>query len=347
MVISSEIEETLPESIDKFYFSFDFFSPDKNKTIVNVYAIPSALCDFWSNLAKKYRAKLFFFADAPLFYQFLAQSIDEKNYIAIYTEGEYLLLNVIENGILTGSYSCELTQSTEAENIALIKEILEKKKFPVFICASQEIRIKIGIREENVRYISLPAGMKKKYLFHHLSSLRTFKRIFLPLKLSGGKKIPVSSIVSLFIFIIISFLLFSPYFKVIEKQKELNRIDEEMKQIFVSTFPDVQNIVNPLIQAREKFMKAGDLDIKIGVPSVLKIMAEITLLFPENIDAKIDLLRIAGDTLILSGTTDSLKTLERIKSGIEKSERFTIIDIGTISFDAKNRANFSITLKVN
>ena len=347
MVISSEIEETLPESIDKFYFSFDFFSPDKNKTIVNVYAIPSALYNLWSNLAKKYRAKLYFFADTLLFYRFLSQSIDEKDYIAIYTEGEYLLLNIIENGIITGSYSYELTQSAEAENIALIKEILEKKKFPVFICASQEIGPKLGVSEEKVRYISLPAGMEKKYLFHHLSSLRTFRKLFLPLKLSGGKKIPVSSIVSLFIFLIMSFLLFSPYFKVIEKQKELTRIDEEMKKIFASTFPDVQNIVNPLIQAREKIMKAANTDIKTGVSSVLKVMAEITLLFPENIDAKIDLLRITGDTITLSGTTDSLKTLERIKSGIEKSERFTITDIGTISFDAKNRANFSITLKIN
>ncbi|MCM8761753.1 MAG: hypothetical protein NC905_03395 [Candidatus Omnitrophica bacterium] len=347
MIIPSELEETLPESIDKLDFSFDFFSLYRNKTIVNVYAIPSELCNFWSSQAKKYRAKLYFFADTLLFYQFLTQSIDKENYIAIYREGEYLLLNIIENKTLTGSYSWELTQSTEAENIALIKEILEKKNFPLFICASQEIGRELGISGEKVQYISLPTGMEKRYLFHHLSSLRVFRRPFLPLKLSSSKKISVFGIALLFGFLIISFLLFSPYLKVIDKQKKLTRIEEDMRQIFASAFPDVKNIVNPLIQAREKITKIENTDIKTGVSSVLEIMAEITLLFPENIDVKVDLLRIAGDTLTLSGTTDSLKTLEKIKSGIEKSDRFTIIDIGTISFDSKNRANFSITLKVN
>jgi len=76
-------------------------------------------------------------------------------------------------------------------------------------------------------------------------------------------------------------------------------------------------------------------------------MADITLLFPENMDAKVDILRIADNTITLSGTADSLKTLEKIKDRIERSDRFTIIDIGAISFDARNRANFNITLKVN
>ncbi|MCM8760211.1 MAG: hypothetical protein NC832_00605 [Candidatus Omnitrophica bacterium] len=346
MVLPSELEETLPEGLDRLYFSFDFYSPNKNKAIVNVYGIPSVVCDFWNNLAKKYKAKLYFFVDTLLFHQFLAQSVDKKNYIAIYREGEYLLLNIIENKILTGSYSWELTPSTEAEDLPLIKGIFKKKGLPVFICSSQQTDRELGISGDKVQYISLPAGIEKRYLFHHLSSLRVFKRPFLPLKLSSSKKIPVSGLALLFVFLMISFLLSFPYLKVIEKQKELTRIEEDMKQVFTSAFPDVGNIVNPLIQAREKIAKAGNKDIKTGVASVLKVMADITTLFPENIDAKIDLFRIAGDTITLSGTTNSLKTLENIKSRIEKSGRFTIIDIGTISFDSKNRANFSITLQV-
>ncbi|MCM8830121.1 MAG: hypothetical protein NC824_03895, partial [Candidatus Omnitrophica bacterium] len=345
MVIPSELEETLPESIDNFFFSFDMFPSGKNKTVVNVYAIHSELVNYWNNIAKKYKAKLYFLADTLLFYKFLKQSIDEKDYIAIYVEDEYLLLNIIENGILTGSYSYELTQSAKAESITLIEDILKKKKYPLFICGAQEIDREFGIVEGKVQYISLPAGTKKKYLFHHLSSLSGFKRIFLPLKLFSGRKFSVSSSVLLFVFFIISFLLCVPYFKVVEKQKELIRIEEDMRQIFISTFPDVQVIVNPLIQAREKIIKTGDL--REGIPSVLEVMVEITVAFPENIDAKIDLFRVMNDTITLSGNASSLKTLEKIKDRIEKSERFTIIDVGKISFDVNNRANFTITLKVN
>jgi len=347
LVIPSEIEDTLPEGSDNFLFSFALFPSERNRTMVNVYAIPSALFSHWNNLARKYRAHLYLFSDALLFYHFLKQSTDEKNYISIYVEDNYLLLNIIEEGILAGSYSFELTPSVRSESITLIKGILGKKDFPVFICAAPEIKEELAIGEEKVRYVHLPAGMEKRYLFHHLSSVRAFRSVFRPLKLSGGRKLPVSSIVLLLVFLIFSFLSFSPYFRVVEKQKELRHIEEEMKQIFTSTFPDVQNIVNPLIQAREKMLKTGDMDIKTGVPSVLKIMADITLLFPENMDAKVDILRIADNTITLSGTADSLKTLEKIKDRIERSDRFTIIDIGTISFDARNRANFNITLKVN
>ncbi|NLG11636.1 MAG: hypothetical protein GX554_01170, partial [Elusimicrobia bacterium] len=45
MVMPSEMEDTFPESIDRFFFSFDFAQPEKNRTIVNVYAIPFTLLD--------------------------------------------------------------------------------------------------------------------------------------------------------------------------------------------------------------------------------------------------------------------------------------------------------------
>lgn len=346
MVIPSEIEDTLPESIDNFYFSFDIFPLERNRTVVNVYAVPSTVVSFWNNLAKKYRVKMYFFSDTLLFYHFLKQSTDEKNYIAIYTDQEYLLLNIIEEGILTGVYSYQLIEQTRGESIALIKGILEKKDFPLFICGPQGAREELAVEEAKVHHINLPADIDIGYLFHHLAYPRRYRRIFLPLKYSVRKRIPASDIGLFVSFLIISFFFVSPYFKIAEKQKEMNKIEQEMRRIFSSTFPDVHNIVNPLVQAREKILQGGDIEVK-GISSVLKIMAEITLLFPENTDAGIDIFRVAGDTITLSGNANSLKTLERIKGRIENSEKFTIIDIGTISFDEKNRVSFTMTLKVN
>ncbi|MCX8082811.1 MAG: hypothetical protein N3D17_05395 [bacterium] len=347
MVIPSEIEETLPDNIDNFLFSLDFFPLNKNGMVVNIYGVPSVLIDFWRNIANKHRTKLYFFLDTLLLLQFLKQSTDEKNHISIYEEEEYILLNIVENGILTGSYSYHLTGAENLENTELIKEIINKKGLPLFICGPGVKTKELAISEKNIRYLDLPRDISKKYLFHYLASIKAFKRDFLSLKHSIGIKIPVSDVAIFVVFLFISFFSFSPYFKVVEKQKEIRGIEEEMKQIFVSTFPDIQNVVNPLIQAREKIMKTDITDVKKGVPSVLKVMADITTLFPDNMDAKIDIFRIAGDTITLSGTADSLKTLEKIKERIDKSEKFSVTDIGTISFDTKNRANFSITLKVH
>lgn len=347
MVMPSEMEDTFPESIDRFFFSFDFAQPEKNRTIVNVYAIPFTLLDIWNKQAKKHKAKVHFFSDTIIFHQFVKQSVEEKNYIAIYSEGEYLLLNLIENGVLTGSYSYVFTEAAKAESIALINGILEKKDFTVFICASQERENELRIKEENLRQITLPAEMERRYLFHFLSPVKKFKRTFLPLSFPSGKKIPVAFIALFAAFLIISLVSSLPYFKAVEREKEVNRIEEEMRQIFTETFPDVRNIVNPLAQTREKIMKEGAVDIKTGVSSVLKVMSEIVLLFPENNEARVDVFRVAGDTIALTGTTDSLATLEEVKESIEQSDRFTIIDIGTISFNSKNRVNFSMTLKAN
>jgi len=41
---------------------------------------------------------------------------------------------------------------------------------------------------------------------------------------------------------------------------------------------------------------------------------------------------------------NSLKSLETVRNNIEKSRDFTIIDMGTISFDERNRPNFNITI---
>ncbi|MDD3726164.1 MAG: hypothetical protein PHI44_03100, partial [Candidatus Ratteibacteria bacterium] len=210
----------------------------------------------------------------------------------------------------------------------------------------QNMKQELAIEKERVRYIDLPVGMNRKYLFHYLSSFKMFRMMFSSVKDTREKKFPVVTSILVLIFLIFSFISFAPYIKITERQKKLEGIDNEMKQIFLSTFPDVHNVVNPLLQAREKIQRNEGVDIKAGVPSVLKIMADITLLFPENIDARIDVFRIVGDTITISGTMDSLKTLEIVKKRIEQSERFVITGMGTISFDERNRLNFTMTLKI-
>ncbi|MDD3726439.1 MAG: hypothetical protein PHI44_04520, partial [Candidatus Ratteibacteria bacterium] len=238
MVIPSEIEETLPESPDNFVFSFDFIHTDKNKTVVNVYAIPSTIFNFWDKEAKKYRARAFFFSDTLLFHQFLRQHTNGKKQIGIYEDSGYLVLNITEDGVLTGSYSYFIEQSTLAESMALVNEILSNKNIPVFICAEQNIKQGLSIEKERVRYIDLPVGMNRKYLFHYLSSFKMFRRMFSSVKDTREKKFPVVTSILVLIFLIFSFISFAPYIKITEKQKKLEGIDNEMKQIFLSTFPD-------------------------------------------------------------------------------------------------------------
>lgn len=344
MVIPSEMEETLPEGLENFLFSINFFSKGKGETVVNIYAIHITLFNFWSNLAKKYKAKIFFFSDTLLLFNLLKQYTDGKNHIVIYKSGDYILINVVENGIIVGSYSFTLSQTGKAETIGLIRGILEQKNFPVLICGDRDAQRELEIGRDNVSLINLPYEIEPRYLFHTIVSKKLRMR-FIPLVISTPRKVSVASAILFLVFLVFSLLSISPYFKIAEKQRELDNLNNEMKQIFTSTFPDVENVVNPLVQAREKIMKSNYQDIKSGVPSVLKIMADITLLFPDNVDADINVFRIAGNTITLSGTTDSLKTFETIKDRIEKTDKFTIAGIGPISFDTKNRVVFSMTLR--
>jgi len=120
-----------------------------------------------------------------------------------------------------------------------------------------------------------------------------------------------------------------------------------MKETFRIACPDVTRIVDPLVQIKEKIAeKTTRLDTISGYPSVLKVMADVTSLFPETIDVEIEQFTIASNNVTIVGRIESLKALEEVKNKVSASKKFNNMTIGAISFDEKNRVSFNMTLGI-
>jgi len=346
LVLSSELENLLLESPDNYLYTFEFFSDGKNRTIVNIYAIRVSTYNFWKNLAKNNNAKLFLFSDALLFNNLLRQKKDKgSNHIAIYAIDDYLLINITENGMPSGfyCYDSRIAQSTDVGE--LIKDVLSRRDFHIYVAAEERLKKEFLPQGITVHDISVFPETENQFLFHNLCASKNYRNPLRLRKLSRAKEIPSYSIILLGIFLIVSAISFVIYLQRIEKERQIDGLIAEMSKMFSTTFPEVKKIVDPLVQAKEKVIQGIDtLSITYGHPSVLKTMAEVTSLFPEKIDAQIDQFSISEKTLTISGTVNSLKSLETVRNNIEKSRDFTIIDMGTISFDERNRPNFNITI---
>lgn len=347
LVMPQELENILPETPENYHYYFEFNPAGKGKTAVNVYAVKNTVCSFWKNLVKKYNSKVFFFSDTVLFHLFLKQHTAEKNHIGIYGIRNYLLINMTEDGTLSGSYSYDFKTSEAGRIKELLSDVLSRKELRVFVFAEEGVKKEIEVPAERLQEIRSLPQIEKRFLFHNLLTVNPYKKPLQLKKLHHGKKFPVYDIVLLSVFLIVSVLSLSPYFRMPAKQRRINELSRKMDETFLAACPEVTRIVNPLVQIKEKIMERKSIrDVISGYPSVLKIMADITALFPENTTASIDQFTVAGNTLIVSGSTGSLKSLETIKEKIEGSKNFTIVNMGTISFDAKDRVNFNITLGI-
>ncbi len=344
LVLPSELENMLPEDPSSYRYSFEFFYTGKNRTAVNVYAITETTCSYWKNLAKKHGAKLSFFSDALLFNGLLKQYTAEKDYIAVYGIDEYMLINITEGGVPAGFYSYDFKPSGNAEVSELIKDIISRKDLPVFVYAQDSIRKELLPAGTRINTMEILPGIEKELLFHSLASVKAFKKLQ-PAKLSHVKKLPVFGISLAAVLLAATILSLSAHLMASVKQRRIDELNANMNRMFAAAFPEVTKIVDPLTQAREKVLNGGSA-APGGFPSVLKNMAEITSLFPQGMDVQVDQFIVSGNNLTISGSVDTLKSLETVKNNMENSKNFTITSMGTISFDSKNRVNFNITIGI-
>ncbi len=347
LVLFQELENVLPETPENYYYSIEFNPVGKAKTSVTVYAVKNTNYDFWKGLAKKYNSKIFLFSDTHLLHLFLKQNAIEKSHIGIYGIQGYILINLTQEGVFTGSYSYDF-KTAEIDRVKeLISGVLSHKNLPVYRFVEENIIRDVGIEAEKVQDISFPR-IDKPFFFHSLLTLKGYRKPLQLKKPQRKKKTPVYEIILFAFFLVSSVLLFFPYFHIPSKQREINELNRKMEETFLAVFPDVKRIVNPLVQIKEKLLEQKDINTIISdYPSILKVMANITMLVPENISVSIDQFIVAGNSLTISGSTDSLTSLEIIKRNIENSKCFTVNNMGTISFDARDRVNFNITLGIN
>jgi len=339
LILPQELEGKFPKPIDNFYFHFQFFYPVKNKTSVNVFAFEKERIDFFKNIFKKNKVKFYFLIDSILIHQFFRQIINEKQCIEIFLENKYLLVNLIEKGEISAIYSYFSENIKKEDIFEIILPLISTKKYPVYFIGEKKIYEDINLPE--VKFLS------EKKFFNILKEIKEIKKVSLTPINFIERAIPLNYIFGLIFLLFATLFFVRPYFLRIEKEKKIDEINIKMENIYKTLFPETKKVINPLIQIKEK-LKKNDNSLKIPISgiSIIKILEEITILFPENINVEVEELVVSGKNVSLTGVVDNLKNLDRIKDNLKNSKIFKNFDVTSVSFTKENRVSFNLILRM-
>jgi len=339
LILSQEIERKLPKSIDNFYFHLQFYYTEKDKTIVNVFAVEKERVNFLKNIFDKKKVKFYFLIDTLLIHQYLSEIIKEKQYIEIFLENKYLLVNLIENREISAVYSYFFENIRKDNILEIILPLITSKKYSLYFVGEKEFFDEIKLPEMKFLF--------KKSFLDILKETKNLQQVFL-IPLNFTSRMISFNYIFYLIFLTFMTLIFTrPYFLKIEKEKKVEEINKKMEDIYKTLFPDTKKVINPLIQIKEK-LTIGNNSIKVPFLeiSIIKILEEITFLFPEDVKAEVEEVVISGKNVSLIGTVDNLKNLDKIKENLKNSKIFKNFDIADVSFTKENKVHFSLLLRM-
>jgi|LSQX01.2.fsa_nt_gb hypothetical protein len=348
LVLPHELEDILPEPASNFSFSFEFHRNANGKTVVNMIAVKNEILDYWREVAEKNKVKLFFFSDMTILSSLLRRYTSTEDNMGMFVAQDYTLVNITEKSRLTGSYSYNFSLDESDKVQEMLKTILSSKKIPLFFIGSEEMKNRFKNILTDATEIKLATDAKGVQIIPSLVNSGIFKQSPLNLrKITVKNRVPIHLVLFFLTLLVASFIAFTPYFRLSEVEAHREQIINEMKERFHQACPEVTRIVDPLVQIKEKIMeKTTKLNVVSNYPPILKVMADVTTLFPDNLNVEIEHFSVAANALNLFGRVDSLKSLEKVKSNAIDSEKFTNVVIGAISFDDKNRVTFNMTLGI-
>ncbi|MCX7916745.1 MAG: hypothetical protein N2589_01260 [bacterium] len=338
LVLNQEIEGKFPVQIEDLYFYLKFFNVDKNKTIVDIFAIEKEKIEYLREIFNRNKAKYIFLIDSILLFQILKNRVHERSFIGIYMENDYLLIDLIENSVITGIYSYSSKNMKETIK-DIFYTILSNKKLPVYFIGDKKIYEEI--KDEKTFFL------EEKNMVDILKEIKKFEIVSFD-KILIRKRTPRLEYIFYFLFFIaVTYFFINPHFEKIEREKKINEINKKMENIYKSMFPETKKVINPLIQIKEKLMQNGNnIQIPISEISIIKVLEEITTLFPENINVEIEEVLIENKNINLLGNVENLKSIDIIKENIKKSNFFKYFEISSISFTKENKIKFNLFLKI-
>lgn len=140
-------------------------------------------------------------------------------------------------------------------------------------------------------------------------------------------------------------------------QREVRSLDNAITENFRRVFPDVKAVVEPLMQMQVKVRDAekesGSVPGGTGASApvnirVIDILYELSNRIPQSVDMDLNRFLISEGRVVMAGTTDNFNTVDRIKTMIEKYERFKSVTISSATADKSgNRVAFSFLIELN
>jgi hypothetical protein len=134
-------------------------------------------------------------------------------------------------------------------------------------------------------------------------------------------------------------------------EKKLAGLNNQITDIFKTTFPDVKNIVDPIQQMRVKLkevqkssMFPGETGKHTYAIDILKDISEFT---PRDIDVNLTNLVVDMESVLIAGDTNRFNAVDDIKRGLEQSDLFNKVTISSANMDkSDNRVRFKLQIKL-
>jgi len=133
-------------------------------------------------------------------------------------------------------------------------------------------------------------------------------------------------------------------------KKRHKMLDQQIKEVFRQTLPDVKRIVDPVHQLKiriNEINKSASALPGIGAKgNVLDLLRDISLRAPESADVNVARITVDQEGVLIRGETDTFNTVDTIKKGLEPSVYFDTVTISSANLDRSgNRVRFEMKLE--
>lgn len=151
---------------------------------------------------------------------------------------------------------------------------------------------------------------------------------------------------AVFLVLILGLLGLNLYLDTFALQKRLDRVNAQIQDIFRSTFPDVQRIVDPLHQMRVA-MDALESPLPVSADGTgmrtIDLLNRVSGQIPENIDVLFTRTVISPENVLISGNTDTFNTVDEIQNRLAALTLFKKVTIiSTAKDNNTNRIRFKM-----
>ena len=124
------------------------------------------------------------------------------------------------------------------------------------------------------------------------------------------------------------------------KKKDTN-LDNQIKELFTRTFPEVTNIVDPMHQMKTKI--SGLKNASGAAPgsnihsTFLEILNDISNRVPADLEIQVDRMVVDQEGVQIRGKTDTFNTVDSIKKGLESSDMYRDVIIASANLDKSGK----------
>lgn len=137
------------------------------------------------------------------------------------------------------------------------------------------------------------------------------------------------------------------YTDISRSRRQISRLDSAAVAEFQRLFPETRTLVDPLMQmqaavkkARENFTANGG-NVTAAGPAASHKTIDVLLAFsktiPRDLDVEMTRLLYSPDRILLSGTTDTFNTVDRVKGLIEETPMFSQVTINSAATDKSGK----------